>query len=192
MHTELDRLLACISPDKTITETYNRANEAINTFHTDASVIDRWDDFGHCMARFLQRLDVCIMRLSRPVDSSLDHYLAWFPTVLIQVYGPNGEKTAFEIARTGNEGGLYAVIKAVAMRRADEYSQNEITARVTDYLANLSVDEQHDACSEYITKYGHLLPSEITEVDAIRIRASFRKTLEKHPRLLMKFQGVGR
>ena len=191
MHTRLDKLLATISPNRTITETYNRANEAINTFHTIAR-IDKWDEFGYCMARLLQRLDVCILRLSRPVDSSLDYYLSLFPNVLIRVYGPNGEKAAFEMARTGNEGGLYSVIKAVAMRRADEYSQNEIAGRVGDYLANLSVNEQFDACSEYISKYGYLLPSEITEGNAIRIRANFSKVLEKHPRFLMKFQGVGR
>lgn len=191
MQTKLDRLLAFISPEKTIVETYNRANEAINTFQASAR-IEKWDDFGYCMAQLLQRLDVCILRLSRPVDSSLDYYLSWFPNILIQVYGPSGEKAAFEMARTGNEGGLYSVLKAVAMRRADEYSQNEITARVADYLANLSVDEQFDACSEYISKYGHLLPSEITETNVIRIRANFRKVLEKHPRLLLKFHSVGR
>ena len=191
MQTELDKLLATISPQKTIIETYNRANEAVNTFHTSAR-IDKWNDFRYCVARLLQRLDVCILRLSRPADSSLDHYMAWFPNILIRVYGPSGEKTAFEMARTGNEGGLYSVLKAVAMRRADEYSQNEIVARVADYLANLSVDEQHGACSEYISKYGYLLPSEITEGNAIRIRANFSKVLEKHPRFLMKFQGVGR
>ena len=192
MQTKLDQLLASISPDRTITETYNRANDAINTFHAGPSIIDKWDDFAHCMARFLQRLDACILRLSGPVESSYDHYLAWFPTILIQAYGPSGEKTAFECARTGNEQGLYGVLKAVAMRRAEEYSQNEITAKVGDYLAGLSVDQQHEACSEYISKYGYLLPSEITEANALRIRASFRQVLEKHPRMLMQFQGVGR
>ena len=118
MQTRLDKLLASISPEKTITETYNRANEAINSFRTSAR-IDKWDNFGHCMARLLQRLDVCILRLSRPVDSSLDYYLSLFPNVLIRVYGPSGEKAAFEMARTGNEGGLYTVLKAVAMRRAE-------------------------------------------------------------------------
>ena len=191
MQTKLDQLLASISPEKTIVETYNRANEAINTFQASAR-IEKWDDFRYCMARFLQHIDFCVLRLSKPVDLSFDHCLSWFPNVLMKIYGPNGEKAAFEIARTGNEGGLYNVIKAMAMHQAEEYSQNEISAKVGTYLDRLSVDEQLDACSEYISKYGHLLPSEIAEANAIRIRANFRKVLEKHPRLLLKFHSVGR
>ncbi|KPL24972.1 MAG: hypothetical protein AMJ75_02225 [Phycisphaerae bacterium SM1_79] len=191
MQTELDRLLNSIRPEKTVVETYNRANEAINTFQASAT-IEKWDDFGKCMAQLLQHIDLRVLRLSRPVDPCLDHYLSWFPHVLMKVYGPNGEKAAFEIARTGNEGGLYSVIKAVAMRVADEYSQNEISAKVGAYLDGLSVDEQLAACSEYISKYGYLLPSEITESNAIRIKANFRKVLEKHPRLLLTFHRVGR
>jgi len=191
MQTKLDKLLAFISPEKTIVETYNRANEAINTFQASAR-IENWDEFRYCMAQFLQHIDFCVLRLSKPVDLSFNHYLSWFPHVLIKVYGPNGEKAAFEMARTGNEGGLYSVLKAVAMHRAEEYSQSEILAKVGAFLDSLSVNEQHDACSEYISKYGHLLPSEITETNAIRIRANFRKVLEKHPRLLLKFHSVGR
>ena len=191
MQTKLDRLLAFISPEKTIVETYNRANEAINTFQASAR-IEKWDNFRYCMAQFLKHIYFCILRLSKPADLSFDHYLSWFPHILIKIYGSNGEKAAFEMARTGNEGGLYSVLKAVAMRVADEYSENEISAKVNAYLDNLSGDEQFDACSEYISKYGHLLPSEITETNAIRIRANFRKVLEKHPRLLLKFHSVGR
>jgi len=191
MQTKLDQLLVSLSPEKTIVETYNRANMAINTFRASA-IIRKWDDFRYCMARFLQHIDVCVLRLSKPVDLSFGHYLSWFPYVLMKVYGTNGEKAAFEIARTGNEGGFYSVMKAVAMYQAEEYSNNEISAKVGTYLDGLSVDEQLDACSEYILKYGHLLPSEITEGNAIRIQANFRKALEKHPRMLLKFSNMGR
>ena len=34
------------------------------------------------------------------------------------------EKAAFEMARTGNEGGLYAVLKAIAGQLAEEYAEN--------------------------------------------------------------------
>jgi len=192
MQTRLDRLLAFISPDKTIVETYNRANEAINTFHADTAQIDNWDQFRYCMAEFLRHVDFCTLRLRRPVDVSSEYYWGHCIPILLRVYGASGVKAAFEMARTGHEGGLYGVLKAVAMHRADEYIQNEISAKVITYLDSLSVDEQFDACSEYISKYGYLLPSEITEGNAIRIRANFRKVLEKHPRLLLKFQGVGR
>jgi len=192
MQTKLDKLLALISPEKTIVETYNRANEAINTFGVDAAQIQDWDRFRYCMAEFLRNLDCRILRLCEPVEASPDYYWRRCAQVLLRVYGQSGEKAAFEVARTGNEGGLYGVLKAVAMRVADEYSENEISAKVSAYMDSLTVDEQFDACSEYVIKYGHLLPSEITEANAIRIRANFRKVLKEHPRLLLRFQGVGR
>ena len=192
MQTELDRLLAFISPDETIVETYNRANEAINTFHAGAAQICNWDQFRYSMAEFLRHIDLRTLRLRRPVDASSQCYWEHCVRILLEIYGSSGEKTAFEMARTGNEGGLYSVLKAVAMHRAEEYIQNEISAKVTAYLEGLSIAERLEACSEYISKYGHLLPSEITEGNALRIRANFRKVLEKHPRMLLKFQGVGR
>jgi hypothetical protein len=192
MQTKLDRLLAFISPQKTIVETYNRANEAINTFHAGTAQIKNWDQFRYCLAEFLRHVDFCTLRLRRPVDVSSEYYWGHCINVLHGIYGPSGEKTAFEMARTGNEGGLYSVLRAMAMHRAEEYIRNEISAKVIAYLDSLSVDEQLDACSEYITKYGYLIPSEITEGNAIRIQANFRKVLEKHPRLLLRFQGVGR
>ena len=192
MQTKLDRLLAFISPDKTMVETYNRANEAINTFHSGAAQIRNWDQFRYCMAEFLRHVDFCALRLRKRVTVSWECYWEHCVPILLGVYGHSGEKTAFEMARTGNEGGLYSVLKAVAMHQAEQYIQNEISAKVIAYLESLSIDEQLEACSEYVSKYGYLLPSEITEGNAIRIRANFRKVLEKHPRLLLKFQGVGR
>jgi hypothetical protein len=192
MQTKLDRLLASISPEKTTVETYNRANEAINTFDAASAQITDWDQFRYCMAEFLRHVDFCVLRLRRPVDASWECYWEHCLPILLGAYGHSGEKTAFERSRTGVEGGFYGVLKAVAIRRAEDYTQNEISAKIVVYLDSLSVDEQLDACSEYISKYGHLLPSEITEGYAIRIRANFRKVLEEHPRLLLRLRGVDR
>jgi hypothetical protein len=108
------------------------------------------------------------------------------------VYGPSGDKAAFEMARTGNGGGLYAVFRAVAMHIAEDYTKAEIAARVGAYLQRLSAQQQLDACSEYLSMYGSLLPSELTEASAARIRADFHKVLERHPWLLLKTHEVGR
>lgn len=190
MQTKLDKLLSFISPEKTITETYNRANHAINTFHMNSAQISDWDEFRYCMGKFLQHVEAYILCLREPINVSWDYSWSRCAQLLVRVYKSSGEKTAFEMARTGNEGGLYSVLKAVAMRIADECSQNEISAKVCTYLNSLSVDEKFSACSEYISKYGYLLPSEITESNAIRIRANFQKVLENHPRLILKFRGV--
>ncbi len=192
MQTKLDRLLEFIRPEKTMVETFNRANEAINTFGIDTARIEQWDQFRYCMAEFLRHLDFCILRLRKPVDVSTDYYWSKCHQVLYRVYRSNGEKVAFEMARTGNENGLYGVLKAVAMHMAEKYSKNEISGKVDAYLKSLSLDEQFEACSEYIAKYGHLLPSEITEGSAGRIRANFHKVLEEHPGLIQRIHSAVR
>ena len=192
MPTKLDRLLDSISPEKTIEDIYNRANEAINSFRFKKAQITQWDEFRWCIAEFLRHLEEHILNLRKPVDISLDWYWGHSVRSLLKIYGINGEKAAFEMARTGNEGGMYAVLKAFAMRRAEEYSQNEIAAKVLFYWNALSVDEQSEAMDEYLRKYGHLFPSELTEGNAVRLRGSFWKVLQKHPELVQKIRQTGR
>lgn len=191
MTTKLEELLASIDPDNTSEITFRRANEALNTFPTGA-LIDRWEGFKHCMAGFLVHLEAHILRLNEPVSGSRDFCWARCVQHLHGTYGPNGEKAAFEMARTGNDGGLYAVLKALAMRIADEYSRNEVRARIGFYWQGLSVRQRLEASSEFLDKYGHLLPSELTEGNAARIRADLPKALENYHDLLAKMRRVGR
>lgn len=192
MQTELDKLLDGISPEEAIVKTFNRANEAINTFHPKSVVIENWDEFRDCMAEFPPHVDKHIFQLRRPIDVSSDYYWSQCARVLLKVYGPNGEKAAFEMVRTGNDGGLNAVLRSVAMHVSEGYAKMEIQGRVDAYLKDLTVDQQLAASSEYLVKHGHLLPSEMTEKSATRIRAEFRKVLEKHPWLILKIHEVGR
>ena len=193
MQTRLDKLLLDIRPEGTIVETFNRANEAINTFRIDTAQIEEWDEFKYCIAELVRHIDQCILKLRGSVEASSECYWSHVAqSVLCEVYGSSGQKAAFEMARTGNGGGLYAVVRAVAMHMAERYSKSEISAKVNAYIESLSVDEQLDACSEYISKYGDILPSELTEGSAARIRADFSKVLERHPWLLKKIHDVGR
>jgi len=191
MPTKLDKLLASISPE-TIVETFNRANEAINTFHVKSAQIEKWDEYTNCMTEFLRHIDRHCLGLCRPIDASPDFYWALCVRVLSQVYGPSGEKVGFEMARTGKGGGVLGLLRSVAMHAAEGYAKIEIQARVNEYLNSLTVDQQIEASSEYLAKYGRFLPSEMTEASAARIRVEFRKVLEKHPWLLLKIRDAGR
>lgn len=193
MGTELDRLLESISPEKTIAETFNRANHAIITFAAGSGQIIEWDRFTVFMGEFARHVDSHVLRLRRPfVVSGDDYWQRCVVPALHEVYGSSGAKAAFEMARTGIHGGLYAVLRAVAMHIAEDYAKREIAARVGTYLHRLSAKEQSEACTEYLSKYGALLPSELTEASAARIRADFHKVLERHPWLLKKTHEVGR
>ena len=78
------------------------------------------------------------------------------------------------------------------MRIADELSKNEITARVNAFWRSHSPEELLEASREYLARYGHLLPSELTEGSAARIVANFPKVLENHPKLVQQLRRVGR
>lgn len=192
MQTELDKLLGSISPEETIVKTFNLANQAIGTFHPRTALLENWNEFRYCMAEFLRHVDSYSLRLSRPIDVSSDYSWSLCARVLREVYGSSGEKAAFEMARTGNDGGLNAVLRSIAMHVAEDYIKMEIQAKVDAYLKNLTVDQQLAASSEYLAKHGHLLPSEMTEKSAARIHANFGKVLEKHPWLVLKLHEVGR
>lgn len=192
METGLDKLLASIDPARSIEDVYNRANEAINIFPQRSGQIEQWDQFRGCMAEFLRHVDFCTLRFQRPINISSGYYWLRCADILRKIHGRNGEKAAFEMARTGNDGGLYNVLKVVAMHVAEDYAKNEISARISNYLEGLSVDKKLAASSEYIAKYGHLLPSELTEGTAVRIHADFDKVLNEHPRILQRTRRAGR
>ena len=193
MQTALDELLASISPGKTIVETFNRANQAINIFGSHVALIRDREKFKYFVAEFALHVECYVLRIQTPLEVSADYYWSQFVEPVFRgIYGPSGVKTAFEMARTGNDGGLYKLLRSVAMHMAEGYAKREIQARVDAYLESLTVDQQLEASSEYLAKYGHLLPSEMTEASAARIRADFGKVLVKHPWLLKKISEVGR
>ena len=96
------------------------------------------------------------------------------------------------MARTGTEGGLYRVLRDMAQTMAADYAENELAARVNSYWNDLSTDEKLAAPDEYLRRFGHLLPSELTEGGAWRVRANFPTVLQEHSRLIQRLSRIGR
>ena len=190
--TKLDELLSQIAPERTLDETARRATEALNSFSANSAVVDDWNEFTGLMGELFCHIENAVLRLSpaRSVNKEID----WgrCAKALTKRYGSQGEKAAFEIARTGNEGGLYSVLKAVAGQVAEDYAGNEISARVGRFWHDAPVEEKLAAADEYIEKFGHLLPSELTENGGARIKMNLAKVLEQHTRLIRNLHGIGR
>lgn len=192
MNTQLDKLLASIDPDRTLDEVDRRADQALNSFSPPEARIDRWEPFRACLIQSLRHVEKHLLRLSKAISMGVAFDWGRCCRTLKRIYGVNGEKAAFEMARTGNEGGLRAVLRKMARQMAREAAENEIAARVGCYWDRLSVDEKLNASQEYLAKYGHLLPSELTEGSAARIRANLPKVLEQHPHLIRRLRQVAR
>lgn len=182
MTTKLERLLDSLDPSRNLDQVSARVDRAINSLRLPSGAISRWEDFQEVMTHFYCHVENMILCVERSPFPDAD-----WPRCLEQLrkaYGSSGEKTAFEIARTGLEGGLYAVLKNVAARMMEKYSGNEISARINQFWNDLSNAERFAVMDEYLAKYGHLLPSEMTEGSAARLRANFTKVLVQHPHLI--------
>lgn len=192
MPTDLDRMLSSIEPGRTLDETAARADAALASFDFPDERVAEWYRYELCMADFFCHVENQVLRIRPPLE--VNAWIHWGRSIefLRAEYGTNGEQTAFDLIRTGAEGGLYAVLRTVAGRMAEWYADNEIKAKVTAYLNSLSPDETMEAMDEYLTKYGRLLPGDLTEGAAVRIRMNFFKVLCQHPRLVRRHSHVGR
>jgi hypothetical protein len=190
--TKLDQLLESIDPAVTLEQVSSRVDEAINSFNMESGIIQKWDDFKKILEAFhwYVKKTILLIRPSHRPDPDIE----WGRCceILLKEYGPNGEKAAMEIARTGKEGGLYKILKKIAKRMIEEYAGNEIRARISHYWYPLSTEQKLAATEEYLGKYGHLLPSELTEGTAVRIKVNFMRVLEQHPHLIMRLRKVGK
>jgi len=193
MASKLEALLAKIRPDRTIDPIGRDVDDAVNSFPDCTAQVTEWPEFEALLGRFLGHVEAHILHIP---DAAFvgDVGFSWSRCInfLNRAFGSSGPKAAFEMARTGNEGGIYAVLRKVASLIAAEYVNNMIGACVWSYWNSLSVDEKLAAGEEYVAKYGHLLPGELVEGSAARIRADLPKVLQQHPRLVRGLDRVGR
>jgi hypothetical protein len=190
VQTKLDKLLESIDPVQTVDEVSARVDEAINSFNVGPGVIRQWEEFQLISAKFFCHIENIVLRIHPPRSLYPDFDWGRCYRLLINEYGTSGEKAAFEMVRTGAEGGLYAVLKSIAKQMINQYAGNEISGRISCYLENLTVDQHIAASQEYLLKYGHLLPSELTEGSAARIHVNFIKVLEEHPNLIKRMRNI--
>jgi hypothetical protein len=192
MKTKLDRLLESIDPTRTLDRISMRVDEAVNSFRVKSGIITDWEGFRTVLREFYRHVENITLRIRPGFSPDPDFDWGRCYGLLLKEYGPNGEKAAFEMVRTGVEQGLYGVLRAVARRMIDEYSSNEIAARISNFWEGLSTDEKLEASKEYLDKYGHLLPSELTSGSAARVWANFLKVLQEHPHMMKRLKNIGR
>ena len=193
MPTKLEQLLEKIDPKLTLDKTSALADNAMNTFSFGSGQMTDRKEFEDCLTDFFCHVDSNVLGVSKSFNSEhRDFQWGRCGILLSHIYGHNCENTAFDMARTGKSGGLYAVLKAIALRMAEEYAENQTGALIGEYWKKLTLDERFAAPDEYLEKYGHLLPSELTEDSAVRIRANFPKLLAQHPEIIRKIRSLDR
>jgi len=191
MSTKLDRLLESIDPSRNLDKVSASVDQAINFFTMSRTTITDWDDYRYYLADFFRHVESVVLKLRDGAPVDREFYWGRCTIILNKEFGPSGFKTAFEIVRTGKDGGLYRILKTIADQMAEKYSQNEISARISKYWESLTFDEQLEAPDELLSKYGHLLPTEFTEGSAARLRVDFVKALEEYPNIIRRLRQIG-
>jgi len=189
--TKLDKLLESIDPSRNYDDVSARVDHAINTFPMHRAKIEDWDEYEAFFGDFYRHVEKTVLRLRSDVPDHEGFYRARGSNLLDKAFRPSGSKAAFEMVRTGKEGGLYQVLKTVANLIGERYAENEIWGRISHYWESLSLKEKLAAPDEYLQKYGHLLPSELTEGSAARLRVNFPKVLEEHPKMIRRMRKIG-
>ncbi len=192
MSSRLEQLLASIDPERTALDIERRVDQAFNTFPKPSGILSSWPAFRDCMGRFVCHLETAVLNLPSFYRGDPDIDFGRACRLLMKEFGPEGDKTAAHMAMYGVEGGLYQILKTVARRLVEEYAENEIKARIASYWDALPVDEKFEATREFLTRFGHLLPADVTAGGAARVRAYFPQFLAKYPDLIRRLRTVGR
>ena len=192
MATKLELLLESIDPSRTLDKVAGDVDRAVNSFSRRKTVIGKWDEYVSFFAEFYSHIETVVLRLSAGGPNDREFSWGQCARLMDKAFGPSGYKASFELVRTGKEGGLYRVLKTVADLMTEKYAQNEISARISRYWDSLTLDEKLAVPDEYLRKYGYLLPAELIEGNAARIRAHFLKVLEEHPKMIQRMRQIGR
>ncbi len=191
MKTKLDRLLENIDPDITLNDVASRVDHAVNRFVQTEIVICDFKKFEGLMSRFVRHIENEVLNLPPSFTPSVYDW-GHCSQILDQEYGDQGYKTAFEMARSGIQGGLYAVLKTIASHLIQEYSKRWISNRVHPFWNALSMTEQFEVIEEYAEKYGHLLPADNVEGSGVLLKMNFTQVLEEHPRMIQRLREAQR
>ena len=190
--SKLASLLESIDPSRTIDKIASRIDQAFNSFDRPRPTTDDWNEYEEFLADFFRHLENYGRKSVPELDDPIVFYWGRCEKLLDKAFGPRGYKAAFEMASTGKDGGLYQVLKTIADQLAEEYSQNTISALVSNYYNSLTHDEKLTEPDEYIRDYGHLLPPKMTEGSAVRVRGFFPRVLEEHPRMIRRMRQIRR
>lgn len=193
MSSKLDRLLDAIAPERTLDAVGARVAAAMNSFRAQPQGVESWqrEDLYKYLGLFFQHMEEVAL-IGKPVGLEPEEHLQMHNPLLEQEYGAQWHRVVLMQVRTGVNGGLYAVLRAMARRLVTKWAEARIGWHIFDYWKGLTEEEQQQAPREYLSKYGPLLPAEVKEHWYLTIWFLFPKFLEQHPYIMQRAHRVGR
>jgi hypothetical protein len=192
--SKLDSLLDSIAPENTLDAVAVRIDTAVISFALQPEQIETWgrDEFEDFMGRFLRHI-VCTAQLRCPPETeSLDGFWAMFSHAIEKAYAPQGTRLALKLARTGTEGGIYAVMRKTAHELGRRWAHDRITSLISEYWESLCDKERQAAPGEYLQTYDDLLPTDVKKQITRTPWFHFPRILAQHPYIMQRMRAVYR
>lgn len=167
-------------------------DRARNNFRCEKAVITDHQEYRELIGRFYAHVQAEVLGMTSLYESNPEFFQGFGMGLLKDAYAGAGWITIFNMARTGLEGGLRAVLDVLSERMALEYAGSQIATRVADYLEGLSHEEKVASVEEYLNKFGHLLPTELIEDGPLLLSIRFYDLLKEHPFLIRRLRRLGR
>lgn len=161
-------------------------DKAINAVAVSGATVGSFSQFEQIVIEVIWLVHKYELKVQKPVEGADEYYLSIGFNVLQQKYGPHGEKASFEMARTGKNGGINAVIRMLAYGYTDTLFENKAKAKIGVLWRKLNPDEMLAVMDEYVRLFGDMWPKEMTEGKALRLKVNFPKTLELHVESIKK------
>ena len=186
MATQLDRLLEDIVQYH---DSYRRQmDEAIRSFSFSAFRFDSWGACEGFMEQFFAHINAHIMDPTFAGNARMGMIV--FRQTFEPSYGQYPERAIYERLMHGHEGGLNGFVQETADAVVELFAGRDIVNKVDRYMFSIRLDGIDAAAEEYMEKWGHLLPKDITSQGTIRLAPVLGKFLKQHPRLLHRLRGI--
>lgn len=169
-----------------------RVDAAVISFALQPEQVETWgrDEFEDFMGRFLRHI-VCIAQIGcSPETEPWEDFWAMFSHAIDKAYAPRGKRLALKLARTGAEGGIYAVMRKTAQELGKQWAHNRITSLISEYWETLPDEEKQAAPGEYLQTYGELLPEDVKKHITWTPWFHFPRILAQHPYTLQRMRSA--
>ena len=187
MSTRLEDLIESIDPSRTIDRVSAAVDDAFNSFRND-DPITTFDEYCEYMSKYVQHIEQIVLGFRS--NDSYDKEFFWtrYSNLVNSGSDPEAWKWNYEKITTGQDGGIYKILKDVAAKILEDRSKREISARIWNLWNSLTDDEKLDTVDEFVDLLGHLLPTKYTGGNAAYLKMNFPRVLESYPQLLMELR----
>jgi len=192
--SQLDDLLERIDPKKTIDHGNALLDKALNSYHFAKSQVESHDEFKQVCGDFYWHVESTLLGVGSSVSPNDQMKQGFALGILGDIFGKHNTDAAYQIARSGVEGGLYGVLRKMGEAMAKKHVDTQIGVEVSEFVNQLmkNLPEFHATVEEYAQKYGRLLPREALEDNAFDIKIGFWKVLQNHPYMVKSMREIGK